>query len=257
MTRQPAVFIGHGSPMNALESNRFTNRWREFAATLPMPRAIVTVSAHWYINATAVTAMQTPRTIHDFYGFPDELFAFDYPCPGSNEVAREVVDALAPVWVGLDTDSWGIDHGTWSVLAHMFPAADVPVLQLSIDATKDADYHVNLGRALDVLRHRGVLVVGSGNIVHNLGLIDWVKPESGEAWAREFNQAAHDVLTTDPGAVTRLVEHPEYRRSVPTPEHLLPSFYVAGMAVVAGRPLERIVDGYAYGSLSMDSYVLR
>lgn len=253
----PAVFVGHGSPMNALDDNRYTRAWCDFAATFRRPRAVVAVSAHWYIGATAITAMDRPKTIHDFYGFPPELFAVDYPAPGSAAVAGEVIDALAGFWVGRDVDSWGIDHGTWSVLVHMYPEADVPVLQLSIDATKDSEYHVNLGRALESLRHRGILVVGSGNIVHNLGLIDWENHEGGYDWAREFNQAAHDVLTTDPGAVTRLVEHPEYRRAVPTPEHLLPGFYVAGMAAAAGRPLERIVDGYAFGSLSMDTYVLR
>ncbi len=253
----PAVFVGHGSPMNALDDNRYTRAWRDFATTFRRPRAVVAVSAHWYIGATAITAMDRPKTIHDFYGFPPELFAVDYPAPGSAAIAGEVIDALAGFWVGRDVDSWGIDHGTWSVLVHMYPDADVPVLQLSIDATKDAEYHIDLGRALEALRHRGILVMGSGNIVHNLGLIDWEKPDQGYDWAREFNQAAHDVLTTDPGAVTRLVEHPEYRRSVPTPEHLLPSFYLAGMAAAAGRPLERIVDGFSYGSLSMDSYVLR
>lgn len=243
--------------MNALEDNRYTRAWREIASSMRRPRAIVAVSAHWFINATAVTAMARPRTIHDFYGFPPELFAIEYPAPGSSAVAGEVIDALAGFWVGPDVDSWGIDHGTWSVLVHMFPDADVPVLQLSIDATKDATYHLDLGRALESLRHRGILVIGSGNIVHNLGMIDWERPDEGFDWAHDFNDAAHDLLTTNPGDVVRLAAHPGHARAVPTPEHLLPCFYIAGMAAAAGRPLERFVDGYAYGSLSMDSYVLR
>ena len=243
--------------MNALDDNRYTRAWRDVGASIRRPRAILAVSAHWYIGTTAITVMDRPKTIHDFYGFPPELFAIDYPAPGSASVAGEVIDALAGFWVGRDVDSWGIDHGTWSVLVHMYPEADIPVLQLSIDATKDAEYHVNLGRALETLRHRGILVMGSGNIVHNLGLIDWERPEAGYDWAHDFNDAAHDLLTTNPGDVVRLAEHPAFRRAVPTPEHLLPSFYVAGMAAAAGQPLERIVDGYAYGSLSMDAYVLR
>ena len=253
----PAIFVGHGSPMNALDDNRYTRAWRDFGSSIRRPRAIVAVSAHWYIGATAITVMDRPKTIHDFYGFPSELFAVDYPAPGSAAVAGEVIDALAGFWVGRDVDSWGIDHGTWSVLVHMFPEADVPVLQLAIDATKGVEYHLNLGRALESLRHRGILVMGSGNIVHNLGLMDWERPDEGFDWAYDFNQAAHETLTTNPGDVSRLAEHPAHRRAVPTPEHLLPAFYVAGMAASAGQPLERIVDGYAYGSLSMDSYVLR
>ena len=253
----PAIFVGHGSPMNALDDNRYTRAWSEVAASCRRPRAVVAVSAHWYIGATAITTMDRPKTIHDFYGFPPELFAVDYPAPGSAAIAGEVIDALAGFWVGRDVDSWGIDHGTWSVLVHMYPDADVPVLQLSIDATKDLEYHVNLGRALEVLRHRGILVVGSGNIVHNLGLIDWELPDGGYDWAREFNEAAHEIFTTRPGDVPSLSDHAAYRRAAPTPEHLLPSFYVAGMAAAAGTHLERIVDGYAFGSLSMDSYVVR
>ena len=220
----PAVFVGHGSPMNAIEPNRYTEAWRAFGATIPVPRAILAISAHWYINATAVTAQPDPKTIHDFYGFPPELFAIQYPAPGSPEIAQEIVDTLAPTWTGLDHDSWGIDHGTWSVLVHMFPEANIPVLQLSIDSTKDLEHHVNLGRALAGLRHRGVLVMGSGNIVHNLGLIDWERPEAGYDWAHDFNDAAYEILTTNPGDVSRLVDHPAYRRAAPTPEHLLPSF---------------------------------
>lgn len=253
----PAIFVGHGSPMNALDDNRYTRVWREVGASIRRPRAILAVSAHWYIGTTEITVMDRPKTIHDFYGFPPELFAIDYPAPGSAAVAGEVIDALAGFWVGRGVDSWGIDHGTWSVLVHMYPEADVPVLQLSIDATKDVEYLIELGRALETLRHRGILVMGSGNIVHNLGLIDWERPDDGFDWAHDFNDTVHDVLATNPGDIVRVAEHPAFRRAVPTPEHLLPAFYVAGMADAAGRPLERLVDGYAFGSLSMDSYILR
>jgi 4,5-DOPA dioxygenase extradiol len=256
MARMPAAFIGHGNPMNALESNRYTEAWRAFGAAVPRPRAILCVSAHWYINATAVTAMARPRTIHDFYGFPPELFAVEYAAPGLPSLAEEISDVVAPMWVGADVDSWGIDHGTWSVLVQAFPDASIPVVQLSINADKDFDYHLGLGAKLAALRDRGVLIVGSGNVVHNLGAMSWDRPDAGFDWARRFDETAKERMLGDPADVVRLEAHGDFAYAVPTPDHFIPLLYLAGLASVAGEPTQVLVDGYAYGSLSMTAYTL-
>jgi len=253
--RAPAVFIGHGSPMNTIESNRWTDAWRAFGRSVPAPRAILAVSAHWYVNTTAVTAMERPRTIHDFYGFPDELFAFDYPAAGDPALAEMVAEHCAPTWVGLDRDSWGIDHGTWSVLAHMFPDADVPVVQISLDATKSFEEHVALGAQLASLRDDGVMIVCSGNVVHHLGRLEWGNP-GGAPWAESFDEAARALLAEAPGDLGRLRERPEFSAAVPTPDHFLPLLYLGGLAAAEGRSADLLVGGCTYGSLSMASYVL-
>lgn len=252
----PAVFFGHGSPMNALEKNRYSTAWATFGSSIARPRAILVVSAHWYVNVTAVTAMARPRTIHDFYGFPPELFAVQYPAPGSPELAQEVADIVRPAHVGLDRDSWGIDHGTWSVLVHAFPHSDVPVVQLSIDARRDFDWHFELGARLAPLRERGVLIVGSGNIVHNLRALKWTQPDTAFDWNRRFDDAAREVLTGTPSDAPGLRHHADYAQSSPTPDHFIPMLYIAGLAGAANRPLQVLVDGHAFGSLSMATYTL-
>jgi len=250
----PALFIGHGSPMNTLELNGFTKGWRGVGKALPRPRAIVVVSAHWFFGATAVTAMEQPRTIHDFYGFPPELFAVEYPAPGAPDVAQEVVDTLAPVWCGLDRDQWGLDHGTWSVLAHMYPEADIPVVQLSINALKPLDYHVDVGRKLAPLRERDILLLASGNVVHNLRRVQWDKPDSAFDWAERFDDSARDQLRSNPAEVLKLVDHPDYALAVPTPDHFIPLLYIAGIAAESGEHMEPFLKGYSMGSLSMTCY---
>jgi 4,5-DOPA dioxygenase extradiol len=250
----PALFIGHGSPMNTLELNGYTRAWRSLGQQLPRPRALLVISAHWFFGATAVTAMPQPRTIHDFYGFPPELSAFQYPAPGDAALAADVVDALAPVWCGLDQDQWGLDHGAWSVLAHLYPQADIPVVQLSINALKPFDYHVDLGRRLAQLRDRGVLVLASGNVVHNLRRIKWSSPDEGFDWAERFDDAVVGQLAESPGDILRVVEHPDYALAVPTPDHFIPLLYLAGLAAESNQAMEPLVRGYSMGSLSMTCY---
>ena len=218
----PAAFFGHGNPMNALETNRYTEAWRTFGRSVPRPRAILVISAHWYINATAVTAMPRPRTIHDFYGFPKRLFEVAYEAPGLPELADEVADVVHPMWVGADIDSWGIDHGTWSVLVHAFPDADIPVVQLSINADKPFDYHFELGAKLAPLRRRGVLIVGSGNVVHNLRGMNRDLTDTGYDWARRFDEQTEQLMLDHPTAIPGLDAHRDFAHAVPTPDHFIP-----------------------------------
>ena len=252
MPQLPAIFFGHGNPMNAIGQNRFTEGWARIGRELPRPRAILCISAHWYVQHTGVTITTSPRTIHDFGGFPRELFEVVYPAPGSPELAREVQRLLAPLPVHLD-ETWGLDHGTWSVLAHVYPTADIPVVQLSLDATQPPAYHYEIGRRLAGLRGDGVLVMGSGNLVHNLRAMDWSGKTTGPyEWAARFEEQAREMMLA--GEHRGLLE---YRKlgadamlSIPTPDHFLPLYYVLG----AQQGSDRIafpVEGADGGSISM------
>jgi len=246
----PVVFFGHGSPMNTLDRNQYTEAWGRIGESVPNPKAILCVSAHWYTEGTAVTAMSRPKTIHDFYGFPQSLFDVQYPAPGEPKLAARVRELLAPLDVGLD-ESWGLDHGTWSVLKHAYPKAEVPVVQLSIDGTRPPRFHYETGRRLALLRDEGVLIAGSGNVVHNLGLM---QRGGGKAfdWAVRFNEAIREALATRDHATlvdfAKLGE--DARLSVPTPEHYLPLLYIAGLQG-ADESMAFPVDGYDLGSISM------
>ena len=235
--------------MNAIERNRYTQAWRRLGSALPPPRGIVVVSAHWYADGIAVTAMERPRTIHDFYGFPRELYAVAYPAPGSPELARRVADLLAPEEVSIDR-AWGLDHGAWSVLVHLFPEAAVPVVQLALDARRPAEAHWELGARLGPLRDEGVLVVGSGNLVHNLRLADF-GVDGGYDWAVRFDaDAARALEAGDRDALAGYARHPDGRLAVPTPDHYLPLLYVAALRR-PGDAVATVTDGMEAGSLSM------
>jgi len=248
----PAIFFGHGNPMNALQQNDWTEAWATIGKSIPRPRAVLCVSAHWYLPATLVTAMAEPRTIHDFGGFPRELYQVQYLASGSPELARRVQELLAPLAVELD-QSWGLDHGTWSVLRHVYPSADVPVLQLSIDETQPASFHFELGKRLASLRDEQVLIVGSGNLVHNLHTYAWGRhtPEPYD-WAVRFEEQAKTLMTSD--GFDELINYESLGRdallAIPTPDHYLPLLYVLG----AKRPNDTItfpVEGIDGGSVSM------
>lgn len=254
--RMPAVFIGHGSPMNTLEVNRYTSAWRDLGTKLPRPRAVLAISAHWFIQSTAVTAMAQPRVIHDFYGFPRELFEFDYPAPGAPDVAEEIVDVVKPAYVGLERASWGLDHGTWSVLAHVFPDASVPVLQLSLHGGASFDYHFDLGRRLAPLRERGIFIVGSGNVVHNLRRMNPALGDTAYDWGERFDAEVKTMMTSDPSRLPSVASHRDYALSVPTPEHFLPLVYLAGLCDAAGEPARAFVEGGSMGSITMTGYLL-
>ena len=256
MTVVPAAFLGHGNPMNALEDNRYTRAWRAFGRAVPRPRAVLVVSAHWYVHATAVTAMPRPRTIHDFFGFPRELYDVHYDAPGMPELYEQVADVVHPTWVGADLDSWGIDHGAWTVLRHVFPDADVPVVQLSVNALEPPEQHLALGAALAPLREDGVLVIGSGNVVHNLAAVSRAMPDAGFDWARRFDDRVRELVLDRPAGLLTLDAHPDHSLAVPTPDHLLPLLYVAGIAEATGARVEPLVEGFAHGSLSMAAYTV-
>jgi len=252
MSRMPAIFFGHGNPMNALYRNAWTDRWSEIGRSIPKPKAILCISAHWYVPAVGVTAMERPRTIHDFGGFPKELFEVDYPAPGSPELASRVVDLLAGDVIE-DTVRWGLDHGTWSVLCHVFPDADVPVVQLSIDETRPAEWHYELAKGLRPLRDEGVLIIGSGNLIHNLHAYGWGKKDVEPFdWALRFEDKARGLISA--GDHEPLVRYEllgkDAMLSAPTPDHYLPLLYVLAQQE-PGDESSFPVDGFDGGSISM------
>lgn len=255
-SRMPAFFVGHGSPMNGIENNAFSRSWADLGKSLPEPAAVLCVSAHWLTNGTHVTAMEQPRTIHDFYGFPQALFNVRYPAPGSPSLARETASAITRTKVGLDHE-WGLDHGTWSVVKQMYPEARIPVLQLSIDYHKPARYHYELANELSVLRSKGVLIIGSGNMVHNLRMLNWRQPESGYDWAEEMNAMFKKLIETRQDE--KLLDYTQLgaaaKLSIPTPDHYFPLIYALGLR----GPSESVSffnDRLSMGSVSMTSLMI-
>lgn len=254
--KMPVLFIGHGSPMNGIEDNAFSRTWVKLGAEIPKPKAVLVVSAHWLTNGTHITAMETPKTIHDFGGFPQALFDVQYPAPGSPELAVETSKLITSTSVGLDHD-WGLDHGTWTVVRHMYPNADIPVLQLSIDYSKPPQYHYNLAKELAALRKKGVLIIGSGNMVHNLRMVAWDKlnePEFGYDWAQEINQIFKEKIVA--GDAQSLIHYERLgsaaKLAIPTPDHYYPLLYTLGLQDKTDA-IDFFNDKAVGGSLTMTS----
>ncbi len=255
MQLMPTIFIGHGSPMNAIQNNAFTKTLITMAANLPQPKAILCISAHWLTEGTWVTGMQQPRTIHDFYGFPPELFDIQYPAPGSPEIASLVQSVVTDPSIQTDQEIWGLDHGTWSVLRHMYPNANVPVLQLSINHTRPFEFHYELGKQLRILREKEILIVGSGNIVHNLRKIKWEQNAEPYDWAVEFDQWVKDEIEKrnfSKLVMDQVTESKNGKLSIPTTEHYIPLLYVLG-ASNDKDSLHFDYDGIENASISMRS----
>ena len=254
--RMPILFLGHGSPMNGIEDNQFTKGFKNISKTLLKPNAIICISAHWFTKGTKVTAMEIPKTIHDFGGFPQELYEQQYPAKGNPKLAKETKKILHPTLVELD-EKWGLDHGTWTVLKHLFPKADVPVIQLSIDYTKDANYHFELAKQLNSLRDKGILIIGSGNIIHNLGLVDFKnfdKDNYGYDWAIEAQATINNHLIN--GDYKPLIDYKKqskaFQLAIPSPDHYLPLIYTLGLQQ-KGEKIQLFNDKLLAGSLSMTS----
>jgi len=251
----PILFVGHGSPMNAIEDNEFTKNFRKMADGIEKPKAIICISAHWFTDGTKVTYMENPKTIHDFYGFPRELYDIEYRAKGDKQLAQEIQRLLLPINIDLDLD-WGLDHGSWSVLRHMYPAADIPVVQISIDYNKPADYHFNLAKRLASLRAQGFLFIGSGNIIHNLGLIDFERIEThyGFDWAKRVQKIINEYLVNN--NLKPLLDYfkmgDDFSLAIPTPEHFLPLIYILGLKK-ENEKIEFFNDVIVGGSISMTS----
>lgn len=254
--KMPVLFIGHGSPMNAIEDNEFSRRWKQMGKDIPLPKAVVVISAHWLTKGTMVTAMPNPKTIHDFGGFPQALFDVQYPAPGDPELAGEIQKLITNPAVELDHD-WGLDHGTWSVVKHMYPDADIPVLQLSIDYYKPAAYHYELAKQLLALRKKGVLIIGSGNMVHNLRMVAWDKlnePEYGFDWALEMNDIFKNKISN--GFHKELIQYEKLNKAatlaIPSPDHYYPLLYILALQTNNDK-VEFFNDKAVGGSLTMTS----
>lgn len=251
----PVLFIGHGSPMNGILDTEFSRRWKKMANEIPVPKAVLVVSAHWFTQGTRITAMDFPTTIHDFGGFPEALYTVQYPAPGDPQLAKETADLIYSTTVELDHD-WGLDHGAWTIIRHMYPDAQIPVLQLSMDHTKGAQYHYDLAKELYSLREKGVLIIGSGNMVHNLRMVAWDKLDDpfGYDWALEMNEQFKTLITK--GDHDHLIHYQKLGRSamlaIPTPEHYLPLLYTLGLSTVQD-PISFFNDKPMAGSLTMTS----
>ena len=252
----PVLFVGHGSPMNGIEDNDFSRRWATVAKDIPEPKAVLVVSAHWFTKGTQITAMDFPKTIHDFGGFPEALYQVQYPAPGNPDLAKETASLIHTTQVELDHD-WGLDHGTWTIVRHMYPDANIPVLQLSIDYTKHPKFHYELAKEIYLLRKKGVLIMGSGNMVHNLRMVAWDKlnePEYGYDWAIHMNQQFKDFILNEEHE--KLIHYDqlgkEAQLAIPTPEHYLPLIYTLGLKC-KNEKITFFNDKAVGGSLTMTS----
>jgi len=257
--QMPILFLGHGSPMNAIEENKFVEGFRNIGKKIPKPTAILCISAHWETKGTHLTAMEFPKTIHDFGGFPKELFDVQYPAPGSPELAKNVQQIVSTTKAQL-TDAWGLDHGAWSVIKHLYPKADIPIVQMSIDYAKNAQFHYNLGKELKELRKKGVLIIGSGNIIHNLGLVAWNRihePQYGFDWAIETDNKMKEYIQQNDhkSLINFQLQGKGFQLAIPTPEHYLPLLYILGLQE-QNEKITIFNDSTIGGSLSMTSVLI-